>query len=78
MQLQYTVNSAHRGPVRVPATVGDQQVAAFTADGLVVELLSGDMSHTLQIATDLDAAEALFQPGAVIVATFAAPPPAKS
>lgn len=73
MQISYTVHSARRGPARLPVMVGEQQVAAFTADGLVVELLSGDMSVTLQIATDLDEAEALFQEGATVVATFAAP-----
>lgn len=76
-KITYVVNSAHRGPVRVLAQVGDQQAAAYTADGLVVELLSGDMSHTLQIATDIDAAQALFVVGASIDATFTLTPPAQ-
>ena len=73
MQLKYTVLTAHRGPVRVPTEHGEAK-QAYTPDGLVVEVRSGDMTHSIQIADHLAEAEALFKPGAELVFTIAPAP----
>lgn len=74
MQLNFTVASAHRGPCRILAPVGDQVVETFTADGLVVELTCGAMTHTLQIANGYMDVLELFAPGAQVLVTYDAPP----
>jgi hypothetical protein len=75
MKLNYQVHSVNREDVPMRVTVGGREIDA-KVPGLVVELVHEGNGHTFRFTPDTDeefaAAEALFTPGAVISATFAA------
>ncbi len=71
MKIPFTVHSAVVTSVPVEIKRGGKSVQA-TMPGLVVELVHEDMSQTLRITDDVEEAQALFAPGAAIVATYEA------
>lgn len=71
MKIKYTVHSAAEDAF--PATVKHNgREITGTVPGLIVELVAedGSSSPVLRINDDVDKAKALFEIGAVIVATF--------
>lgn len=70
--ISYTVHGAHLTKVTRKATVGGAEVLA-DVPALVVEVVSGceAMGHTFNfVGAPAEAAQAIFTPGAKVVATF--------
>lgn len=74
MQLTYTVHSAHRHDLVTTETVDGQEIERRIRNGaLTVELVGPDHGHTFRLAPGaaMDAALAMFAPGALVTLTFA-------
>ena len=75
MKIRYLVHSAVVEKVTQAVTLADGQKVDALVDGMTVELVEIDGSDTRTrrfVPADMKAAQALFQPGVVVVATLAA------
>lgn len=74
MKIRYLVHSAVVEKVTQAVTLAAGQKVDALIDGMTVELVEIDGSDTLTrrfVPEDMVAAQAMFQPGAVVVATLA-------
>lgn len=74
MKIRYLVHSAVVEKVQQDVALASGQKVSALVDGMTVELTEIDGSDTLTrrfVPADMKAAQALFQTGAVVVATLA-------
>ncbi len=74
MKIRYLVHSSVVEKVNQTVTLAGGQKVDALVDGMTVELVEIDGSDTLTrrfVPADMKAAQALFEPGAVVVATLA-------